>query len=133
MSLSDPVRDAKVAVVGGRGFTDVVFLCRYLDAYYAKHGVSILVTGGAPGADQIAEEWARRHEIDTHIFRAHWSEEGKRAGPRRNLRIAEYSDVMLAFPSPESVGTWNAVSLMRRLNKPVWVFQKTADIDKQEF
>jgi predicted Rossmann fold nucleotide-binding protein DprA/Smf involved in DNA uptake len=121
----EPVKDAKVAVVGGRDFDNYCYLKDVLDRYREKHGISFIVSGGATGADTFAESYARTNEISFTVFVAKWSKYGKRAGPRRNLKIAECADVMIAFPTKASKGTWNAVDLMKKLGKPVYVFDGT--------
>lgn len=116
------MNDAKVAIVGSREFNDRNYMFTILNLYKEKYGISIIVSGGARGADTLAEEYAKLNEIDFHVFVAKWKAEGNKAGPRRNLRIANYADVMLAFPLGESKGTYNAVSLMKKLGKPVQIF-----------
>lgn len=117
------VKDARVAVVGGRNFNDYPLMKRVLDSYHEQYGISYVVSGGARGADTLAEQWARENEIDTHIYRAHWSLEGKQAGYRRNLRIVEVCDVVIAFPDPDSKGTYHTIGLAERFNKPAYVFK----------
>ena len=45
---------------------------------------SLVVQGGARGADRIALEWAIANEIAHVTFNARWSELGKRAGSERS-------------------------------------------------
>ena len=118
------IKNAKVAVVGGRDYEDYQTLCSVLDYYNDKYGISIIVSGGATGADTLAEKYAHSRQIDLHVFMAYWNKEGKRAGPRRNLRIVEYCDLMIAFPTKDSKGTYNAISLAKKLNKPVYVYKE---------
>ncbi len=118
-----PVESAKVAVVGGRNFSNYKLMKTMLDIYNDKYGIAMIVSGGARGADTLAEKYAHENEIDLVVLMAKWSEEGKRAGPRRNVRIAEMVDVALAFPDPKSKGTWHLVKTMKRFNKPVYVIE----------
>lgn len=117
------IKDAKVAVIGGRDFTNYSLMKLVLDKYHAKYGISIIVSGGARGADTLAERWAKENQIDYHVFMAKWNLEGNRAGPRRNLRLVTYSQVVIAFPTENSVGTYNAISLAEKLGKKVYVIE----------
>lgn len=118
-----PIKNAKVAVVGSRYFKDYDEMKRVLDAYREKHGLYFIVSGGARGADELAERYAKEREISYTIFVAEWSKYRNKAGPRRNLKIVETCDVVIAFPGPKSKGTWNTINLARKMKKPVYVFE----------
>lgn len=62
--------------------------------------ITHLIQGGASGADEAAERWARASGIQTLVFRADWQAHGKAAGPIRNRRMLEAGrpDVVIAFP-----------------------------------
>lgn len=53
-----------LAVVGSRGFRDA----RKLAEVLAARAPAVVISGGAKGADQLAETWARRNDIPTQIF-----------------------------------------------------------------
>ena len=44
----------KVAVIGSRGFTDYMFVKDYLDRLHAMKEITLIVSGGAGGADSLA-------------------------------------------------------------------------------
>lgn len=96
----------RVLVTGGRDYADRLRIHEIL------HGRDIteLATGGAVGADELARQWARDHEIDYRIYPAKWTTEGKAAGPRRNMRMhdAFQPDLVVAFPGGR--GTANMVT-----------------------
>jgi len=48
----------KVAVTGGKRFSDVELLHRALDAFHRKHHISTLITGPQKGAEQMAYFWS---------------------------------------------------------------------------
>ena len=50
-----------------------------------------IISGGAKGVDQLGEEFARKNDIKVKIFEADWDRYGKRAGPIRNSRMADYA------------------------------------------
>lgn len=119
-----PVKSAKVAVVGGRKFKNYALMEHVLDQYKEKHGISLIISGGAPGADTLAERYAHERQIDLSVFMARWDEEGKRAGPRRNVRMANVADIAIAFPDPNSKGTRHMINTMKKYDKPVYVIEE---------
>lgn len=68
------------------------------------------------GADYWAHRWCVYTECDERIFRAHWTTDGRRAGPLRNQRMIEaYPQAeVLAFPQDGGRGTQDC---MRRASK----------------
>ncbi len=68
-----------------------------------------LVHGDASGADNFAALVAGYLGFTVEAHPADWSR-GRRAGPERNQRMVDAgADVVLAFPLPGSVGTWDCV------------------------
>lgn len=117
------IKEAKVAVVGGRNFLDYNFLKGVLNSYHRQHIISVVVSGGARGADSLAERWAHTNQVDLHVFMAKWNQYGNKAGYKRNLLIAEYADLVIAFPDKQSKGTYHTIGLFERFNKPCYVFK----------
>lgn len=123
----EPVKDAVAGVVGGRHFSDYRYLKKVLDTYRAIHGISMVVSGGAKGAD----EFAYRYAVETGItFICHPPLEADireygviEAFKRRNERIAHACDVLFAFPDPDSKGTYHTIGLAKKLKRPVWIFK----------
>jgi len=114
--------DCKVAVAGGRDFTDRSFLFNSLSRYHEKYGISWVTSGGATGADTYAEQWCKSEQIIGYtVYIAQWKTTGKKAGYRRNLLIVENSDIVIAFPTPDSKGTWHTISLAGKLRRPCLV------------
>lgn len=85
----------RVIVTGGRTYKDVIAVYDALDA--AKP--SLVVQGGANGADRLAREWAHVHKVECVTFAASWKDYGHAAGPIRNAAMIEAgADLVLAFP-----------------------------------
>ncbi len=84
---------------------------------------STVVTGGAPGADRIAERLAReRRDLELRVMRADWARHGRRAGVLRNLAMLDQRpDRVLAFQRAGSPGTAHAIAEARRRGIPVVV------------
>jgi hypothetical protein len=111
----------KVLVCGGRDFDDRAALDAALDRLHAQQRFTLVIAGGAPGADTMAEEWARDRGIRTRIFRARWSIYGRAAGPIRNARMLRKGrpDLVVAFPGGK--GTAGMVALAREAGVEVVV------------
>lgn len=56
----------KVAIIGSRNFSDYDLLAETLD----NLPISLIISGGAKGADSLAECYASSHNIETLIFKA---------------------------------------------------------------
>ena len=110
-------------VVGSRTFTDYSLMCEKLDKLLSRYNslcVPIcIVSGGARGADALAERYAKEHNYQLEVFHADWNKYGKSAGIRRNKQMAEVADALVAFWDGKSRGTKNMIEQMRRLKKPV--------------
>lgn len=100
----------RLIVCGGRDFANAAFLNSVLDRIHAERTVSALMQGGASGADALASQWAKSKGIERYVCRAEWKRYGSSAGPIRNSRMLEWKpDLVVAFPSIVSVGTWDMV------------------------
>lgn len=105
----------KVAVIGSRGFTDYSLLKTELDRVTAPF---IIVSGGAKGADSLAEKYADEMGYTKLIFPAEWEKYGRSAGFKRNRLIIESSDIVLAFWDGVSKGTKHSINIAKSINKP---------------
>lgn len=88
----------KILVCGGRDFRNGALIDRVLDDLHFGTGpdggpggtqrlITCVVTGGARGADQGAECWARMRGVPYRGYPAQWDDHGKGAGPRRNAEM----------------------------------------------
>ena len=103
----------RAIVCGGRRYTDWQRLQAVLDGAHAAHALEELATGNAPGADTLANAWARERGVPLTLFRADWAADGRAAGPARNRRmLAEFRpDLVIAFPGGD--GTAHMVRIAR--------------------
>jgi len=128
----------KLAVVGSRSFNDYAFLSQVLDRYRQRYGEIEIITGGADGADTLAERYATEHHLVLTVFPADWTnlsapdavirmrrdgtQYDARAGLRRNLKIVAACDVLIAFWDGSSTGTRHSIKYARKEGKTVYVF-----------
>jgi len=107
----------KVAVIGSRTFENYTKLESVLDQY----DISEIISGGARGADSLAELYALNKNIPVKIFKADWSKYGKAAGFIRNKDIIDNCDIVIAFWDGKSKGTQHSINLAKKQGKTVEV------------
>lgn len=114
------MRRVAILVTGSRAWSDYGTIEKALLRVQGRHpdGVFTLIHGDAPGADEIAANEAFGHGWTVLPMPAPWDAHGKAAGPARNREMVKvlgclaacgYECHVLAFPLPESKGTWNCV------------------------
>jgi hypothetical protein len=108
----------KIAVIGSRTFDDYNLLRKTLDDIA---GISTIISGGAKGADSLAEQWATEKGIETVVYKPAWAKYGRRAGGVRNRLIIEDCDYCIAFWDGKSRGTRHSMELCKKLNKRITV------------
>ena len=111
----------KLAVVGSRTFNNYAFLEETLD-HLGK--IDLIISGGAEGADTLAEQYAINRKIPTKIHWPDWEKYGKAAGPIRNADIIRDCDEVVAFWDGHSRGTQSSVKLAGEMGKPVCIVWK---------
>lgn len=89
-----------VLVTGGRDYGDWERLYYELDGHHTSQQITLLIHGGAAGADDLASDWADSRLVRTRAFIADWEAHGKAAGPMRNQRMIDEGkpDLVIAFP-----------------------------------
>lgn len=101
-----------VLVCGGRDYNGDVSCLSQLP-------MTMLVHGGARGADTLADQWAKSNNIHRARVDALWDTRGKAAGMDRNAAMLLLRpDYCVAFPGGR--GTEGMVSLCLSRNIPVW-------------
>ena len=121
----------KLAVVGSRNFDNYPVLKAKLDILHKHKDITCIISGGANGADSLAERWARENRIELLIFLPEWDKYGKSAGYIRNVDIIKASDAVIAFWDGKSKGTQHDINLAKEHNKPLAIifFNETISHD----
>jgi hypothetical protein len=80
---------------------------------------TVIISGGAKGADSLAIDWAVIHWCKFEEYKANWENDGKGAGPVRNQRMLDEGkpDKVLAFPGGK--GTADMIRRAKRAGIPV--------------
>ena len=114
----------KLAIVGSRTFNDYHLLKETIfnnEKYeVVKSNIRYLISGGAAGADSLAQQLAKELGIAILIFYPDWSI-GKSAGFVRNKLIIKSSNLVFAFQENDSKGTQHSINLAKEMNKELYV------------
>lgn len=117
-----------VIVCGGRDFADASFVVTALDALHRKTPITVLLNGGAEGADRHALVWAASAGVDRITYHANWKKYGTAAGPRRNADMlkaaisigAQLGETVGVVAFPGGPGTADMKRQSQNANVKVW-------------
>lgn len=113
----------KVAIVGSREYNNYSEFKAYIDTFRKHIDFDMIISGGADGTDSMAYEYARREGI-TFVCHPPKSEDGYPAKFfRRNVRVINQAECVIAFPKGKSSGTRHALSIAKRYNIPSYVIE----------
>ena len=109
----------RILVCGGRDYTNRSLVAKTLyellsdctqdEATWMPPKGTVIIHGGANGADSLADEWATVKYATIEKYMANWSGFGKAAGHIRNTQMLKEGkpDIVVAFPGGR--GTANMV------------------------
>lgn len=110
-----------LAIVGSRSFTDYTLLKHTLeDLYPDRTNITEIVSGGARGADMLAERYAKEYGIRMIRLSPRWITDkvyNPRAGFERNEQIVKRVDHVIAFWDGKSTGTRDSINHAKRLKR----------------
>lgn len=109
----------RVLVCGGRDFGSRRHLYLTLDEIHAEKTFSLLINGGAQGADFYAKLWAIENDIPVQLFLPEWRKYGRSAGIIRNRQMLDEGRPELVIAFPGGRGTGSMVTLAKLGNVPV--------------
>lgn len=117
-----------LAIVGSRCFTNYQLLKETIDQLYPSPGdIAEIVSGGAKGADSLAERYARENNIKMIRLPPKWRDaRGKynpRAGLDRNKDIVSKAVHVVAFWNKSSTGTLDSINHAKKLGKRLDVIE----------
>ena len=106
-------------VVGSRTFADYDVLCAKLDYLLQNQSRVVIISGGAKGADSLAEKYAKDRGFDLMIFPADWNKHGISAGYIRNEQMHRFVSHFrkrgcVAFWDGRSKGTRHSFGLAKK-------------------
>ena len=116
-----------LAIVGSRNFTDRKLFESTIKDFILEHGrPKRIVSGGAPGADRMGEDWGHRNHLPVTSYRPQWKDPktgkvDRGAGLKRNSDIVRECTHMIAFPSKKGRGTQDSILKAEAAGKMVIV------------
>lgn len=112
----------KLAIVGTRnpGVTYQEWEKLLLDKINPDE-IQMVISGGAKGVDTFAKLFAARHHKPYMEFAPRYDVYGRYATLKRNTHIAQEASTIIAFPSPDSKGTFHTIREAQRMKKHVMI------------
>lgn len=114
-----PEEVASVAFVGSREFQPLSLVYQVMKGM----GRCKVISGGARGVDQAAEDASDALGYPKKIMKADWGKYGKSAGPRRNHEMVCNSDAAVVFWDGKSRGTLDFINKAMKEKIPMFVFE----------
>ena len=105
----------RIAVIGGRDYSNYQEMNSVLVPLLPFH----IISGGADGADSLAQRFAKEHGCIITIFYPDWEQYGKSAGFVRNKFIVSAAQEIVAFHDGVSKGTLHSITLANNAGLPV--------------
>jgi hypothetical protein len=105
----------RILVTGSRGYTNSVRIQAWIATLNPG---TVIIQGGAKGADWLAAVAAKAQGLKVEVFKAQWNRFGSPAGMIRNKQMLEEGrpDQVVYFHDDiaNSKGTWDMVSRARK-------------------
>lgn len=132
----DPENTFFCLVVGSRSFSDYSLfsekLRKMLEKYRHEPWEIIIISGGADGADSLAEKFAEEHKYHMVVIKADWDMNGKRAGYIRNEEMHRFISEfphrgVMAFWDGKSRGTQHSFELAKKYHNQIRICRVSGD------
>ena len=114
----------KIIIAGSRYYDDYEQAKAFIDKCIAdncRDKKLTFLSGGCNGADMIGERYARENGYPLTRYSAQWGKYGKRAGPIRNMKMAEDCDIVICFWDGKSRGTQSLISYANKNGVPIFI------------
>lgn len=109
----------RVLICGGRDFIDVPKFNMAMMSSLRCQSITMVVTGGAKGADTLAKKWADSYGIHCAVIDALWDVYNRSAGILRNTSMLSIQpDMCIAFPG--GTGTADMIRQCEQAGVTVW-------------
>lgn len=109
-----------VVICGSRSITDIRHVEEAVEA--SRYDVTHIISGCARGVDSLALDYAFKRNIPVSPFPVYSSDwKDRDAGLRRNKRMVDQTEGVIAVWDGKSRGTWHTISYARQQGKLVYV------------
>lgn len=118
-----------VLICGDRYWKDIKTIEKLISSL---HPDTRVISGGARGADTIAENLRKEYGLEGEVFDAKWDRYGRAAGPIRNEKmIDEHPDLVVAFHDniSKSKGTIDTLRKARRRGIPYQIRKSDGSVE----
>jgi hypothetical protein len=106
---------AKIAICGSRSFESYQIIKDVLKNLLIEGDV--VLSGNAPGADRLGEEYAKENDLEMKIIPSEWNKHGLKATMMRNDVLLKAADFVICFWDGESQGTKHMLDISKRAKK----------------
>lgn len=115
-------------VAGSRDYADYAEFEKVMDKLLSNQTEVQIVSGGARGADHMAEVYSATRHIKIKVFPADWKQYGKSAGYRRNRQMHEFlanfkNRGCILFWDGKSKGTQHNIGLADEFDTPLRIWR----------
>lgn len=100
-----------ISISGSRNINDYERIANILDQY----DITEINVGDCRGLDAIVIRYCKNKNIKCNVFKADWNQYGKRAGPIRNQQLIIGTEMLIAFPCFDSIGTINSIKIAEKM------------------
>lgn len=115
----------RIIIAGGRDFNDYDYLrsccLPIVDKLVIQYDV-IIMSGHAQGADLLGEQFANGRGLKLEVYPADWKAHWRSAGFRRNEKMGDIADGLIAFWDGRSHGTQHMIEYGKSKGLDVHVF-----------
>ena len=122
------MRNIKLLVCGSRTIMDTSYVFNCIEEIINQleligNEVTHIIEGQAKGVDSIAGQYAKLTKITLlDDFKPDWDKKGMISGLVRNKEMVDLCDKGVAIWDGKSTGTAHSISLLRKQNKLIRVF-----------
>ena len=111
----------KILITGSRSLKENAY--EQIKKVMTKHTPTLLLHGGAKGADQLAQRYADEHGIPTKVMRPDYKNNHYKTAPLlRNTELVKNADYVIALYAEGRTrkgGTWDTVQKAIATHKPI--------------
>jgi hypothetical protein len=115
------MRPHYVLVTGSLSFDDYALLCATLDRLLVGKENVVVATGGATGAEALAERYAQEHGLGAKQLLADWARYGRGAKVIRANQLVETADRAVIFWDGKNKGIGELIEKAEAKGIPVEV------------
>jgi hypothetical protein len=123
----------KTIIAGSRTIDKQAMFNEALERSGFVEKISMVISGGAYGVDQMGERWASINRIPVKKFLPDWERYGKAAGCMRNIEMARAADALIAVWDGESTGTKHMIRVAKEKGLSVYVMNVADPFVQAEF